>query len=304
MKSKIKLSVVLATRNEEINIERCLNSIKSIADEIIIFDEHSTDNTVEIAKKHSAKVFDVDHNDNFHITKQKAIDKANGDWVLQLDADEVVTPKLAKEIVEIVNSTNDELKKRIIPFSSINHQPLSINHKNLDLFTRHQKLIEVRDGTIGRKTGHVVAFFIPRMNMFFGKPLIYGGVYPDPAIRLIKRGFARLPAKDVHEIMEADGEVGWLFNYMEHYDSPTFERYLERNNRYTDLIAKDLAKQKVPVNALYFILYTLYKPATTFLILYFRHAGFKDGFPGFVWSFFSALRFPISYMKYWQTVRK
>ncbi|KKU80346.1 MAG: Glycosyltransferases involved in cell wall biogenesis [Candidatus Amesbacteria bacterium GW2011_GWA2_47_70] len=83
------LSVVLATRNEEANLTRCLEAVKSIANEIIIADEQSTDKTVGIAKKFGAKVISVPHQENFHITKNIAIDAARGDWILQLDADEV-----------------------------------------------------------------------------------------------------------------------------------------------------------------------------------------------------------------------
>jgi glycosyltransferase involved in cell wall biosynthesis len=303
---RFTLSVVLATRNEEENIARCLNSIKNIADEIIIFDEHSADKTVEISKSFNVKIFDVDHNDNFHITKQKAIEKASGDWILQLDADEVVTPALAKEILVVINKPNNELLKHNInnpEFLSASWITPSTIHKtliakNLKLFIRHQQIVEKRDGQVGKPTGEAAAFFIPRMNMFFGKPLVHGGAYPDPSIRLIKRGKARLPAKDVHEIMEVDGVVGWLFNYMEHYDSPTFERYLWRSNRYTDLLSEEYRKKKLPVNFWTLFQYTMHYPLSTFLSLYFRHKAVLDGYPGFVWSFFSALRFPISYFKY------
>lgn len=274
----VKLSVVLATRNEEENIARCLESVKVIADEIIIFDEYSTDSTREIAEKLGAKVYLEPHHDIFHITKQKAIDMANGNWILQLDADEVVTEELAKEILEVVNG----------------------NHKTISdkLFERHQRLIEERDGKIGSDNGDITAYFIPRLNMFLGKPLRHAGVYPDPAIRLIKKGGAYLPAKSVHEIMHVNGKIGWLKNYMLHYDSPTMKRYLMRLNRYTDLKAQELASDKVSKSIISFLLYTIYKPLYTFANLYFRHAGFKDGPNGFLWSFFSALHFPISYFKY------
>ncbi|EKD90016.1 MAG: Beta 1,4 glucosyltransferase, partial [uncultured bacterium] len=69
----LKLSVVLATRNEEENIGRCLASVKDIADEIIVVDEYSTDKTREIAEKYGAKVFTEPHHDIFHITKEKAL---------------------------------------------------------------------------------------------------------------------------------------------------------------------------------------------------------------------------------------
>src|SRR3989339_856803 len=100
-RSQVRLSVVLATRNEEENIGRCLSSVKDIADEIIIFDEYSTDNTREIAEKYGAKVYLEEHHEIFHITKQKALEKAKGEWILQLDADEVVSRELAKEIVSV-----------------------------------------------------------------------------------------------------------------------------------------------------------------------------------------------------------
>jgi len=103
--SPIKLSVVLATYNEEANLTRCLESVKSIASEIVIADEQSSDKTVAIAKKFGARVISVSHNENFHITKNMAIDAARGNWILQLDADEVVSPELAKEIISVIKNT-------------------------------------------------------------------------------------------------------------------------------------------------------------------------------------------------------
>jgi len=287
MATHINLSVVLATRDEEQNIARCLESVKTIADEILIFDEHSTDKTVAIVKKYGAHVFDVDHNDNFHITKQKAIDKALGEWILQMDADEVITPKLAKEIQQIVHSNNEELlkKKRVLDKNS--------------LYSRHMVALEQRDGKIGKDTGEVVAFLIPRINMFLGKPLIHAGVYPDPAIRLIKNGKAHLPAKSVHEIMEVDGEVSWTEYAMEHYDSPTFNRYLARANRYTDLTAESFKKSSLSLSLRTLMFYSFIKPTIVFLNLYIRHLGILDGMRGFIWSLFSALHFPIAYFKYY-----
>lgn len=277
----MKLSVVLATRNEEENIGRCLESVKAISDEIIVVDENSTDKTCEIAQKFGAKVFLEPHHEIFHITKQKAIEYATGEWILQLDADEVVTPELASEITATTSGsppTNDN-----------------------DLFKRHQSLIEKRDGTIGKKTGEVVGYFIPRRNIFLGKPLIHAGVYPDGVIRLIKNGKARFPQKSVHEQIELDGEVSWLSSDLLHYDSPTLKRYLIRLNRYTDLKAGELRDNKVPKGVISFSLYAIYYPLITFFKLYFRHLGFLDGVRGFLWSFFSAMHFPIAYFKYLTT---
>lgn len=285
---KPKLSVVLATRNEEENIGPCLESVKDIADEIIVMDEYSEDKTREIAKRYGALVFQVKHEPIFHKTKQKALEKATGNWILQLDADERVTLQLSEEILKVIKLSSKKVLGR---------KPE--NKKKAKLFARHQKIIEERDGKIGRSTGEIVAFFLPRLNMFLGKPLRYAGVYPDANIRLVKKDKARFPAKSVHEQMEIDGEVAWLFSDLEHHDSPTLRRYIQRANRYTELSAQEFKKKNVSRSVFILLDYAVVKPVFTFLNLFFRHKGFLDGMRGFLWSLFSAWHFPIAYFKYW-----
>ncbi len=293
----MKLSVVLAVRNEEANLASCLESIKAIADEIVVVDEESTDKTVEIAKKFGARVYEEPHHAIFHITKQKALDLAKGEWILQLDADEVITSGLRDEIKQIVKSSDAEIER-----STEEKFKDQKNKKKAELFKRHERIVEQRDGTIGKESAEIVAFFIPRVNLFLGKPLIHAGVYPDPAIRLVKRGRAHFGLKSVHDIMQIDGKVSWLFNDMMHNDSPTLRKYLMRLNRYTDLHAAELKEKKVPKNIFYFVYYAIFKAKGKFLSLYFRHKGFKDGIRGFLWSAFSASHYPIAYFKYWTGV--
>lgn len=96
-----KISVALATYNEEENIKDCLESVQW-TDEIVVVDGSSTDKTREIAKRMGAKVIKTTNKPMFHINKNKAIDACQGDWVLQLDADERVPAKLAKEMKTVV----------------------------------------------------------------------------------------------------------------------------------------------------------------------------------------------------------
>lgn len=97
---EIKLSVVIITFNEERNIDRCLSSVKSIADEIVVVDSFSTDKTKEICLKHNAKF--VEHKFDGHIEQKNwAITQASNSYVLSLDADEAITPELANEILAI-----------------------------------------------------------------------------------------------------------------------------------------------------------------------------------------------------------
>ncbi len=102
----MSLSVVLATYNEEENLAKCLESVKTITDEIIVVDGGSSDKTVEIAKSFNAKVTVTDNPPIFHINKQKAVEMVTGDWILQLDADEVVSSELGEEIVHTINQEN------------------------------------------------------------------------------------------------------------------------------------------------------------------------------------------------------
>lgn len=111
----IKLSVVLATYNEERNLQKCLDSIRDIADEIVIVDGQSQDDTVNIAKKFKARIFLVENQPLFHINKQIALEKAKGKWILQLDADEVVTDALRQEILETVKQDKQIINGYYIP---------------------------------------------------------------------------------------------------------------------------------------------------------------------------------------------
>jgi glycosyltransferase involved in cell wall biosynthesis len=90
------LSVIIITKNEAGHIARCLESV-SWADEIIVLDSGSDDDTVAICRQFTDKVYRTNW-PGFGIQKQRALDKAGGDWIFSIDADEVVTPELRTEI--------------------------------------------------------------------------------------------------------------------------------------------------------------------------------------------------------------
>lgn len=102
----MKLSVGIITFNEEKILGKTLESVKKIADEIIIVDSNSTDKTVEIAESFGAKV----HNEEwrgFGPQKNSVIDKCQGEWILLIDADEELSPSLVEKILEIINGKNE-----------------------------------------------------------------------------------------------------------------------------------------------------------------------------------------------------
>ncbi len=251
----LKLTVVLATFNEEKNLPGCLNSVKNLADEIVIVDGTSSDKTVAIAKKYGAKVTVTNNPPNFHINKQKAINKARGAWILQLDADERVSEELSKEI---------------------------------------KSKLDVEQSENG--------YWMPRKNYFLGRFLMKGGQYPDYTVRLYKNGMGRLPQKDVHEQAVIEGKIGYLKHPLLHYPYENFSAYFAKWMRYNRLFAGQIHEEMMKKNLLYKIYfglgYLLAKPAHWMLTSYGRHKGFMDGWQGFVFSLFSALRFPVSYIIY------
>ena len=98
------LSIVMIVKNEAECLRNCLSSVKAIADEIIIADTGSTDETVSIAEDFGAKVFNVEWHNDFAEARNKAIEFATCDWILHLDADEIVDENGSRTIREIVDS--------------------------------------------------------------------------------------------------------------------------------------------------------------------------------------------------------
>lgn len=100
-----QLSVVIITYNEERNIRRCLESVKQIADEIVVVDSYSGDNTENICREYKVKF--LKHTFEGHIQqKNYAIDQASFDWILSLDADEALSEELKQAIVGLREKTS------------------------------------------------------------------------------------------------------------------------------------------------------------------------------------------------------
>lgn len=104
MSNKIPISVAIVTKNEEKNIGHALESIKDFED-IVVIDSFSKDQTVEICKKYTNRVF-LHEWQGYSKQKQLAIDYTQNDWVLILDADECVTPDLKREILEKIKNNS------------------------------------------------------------------------------------------------------------------------------------------------------------------------------------------------------
>ena len=277
----VTLSVVIIAYNEEANLARTLESVKPLVGdgkgEIIIVDSGSTDRTVEIAKSFGAKVF-VEEWKGYAAQKNSAIDKATGEWILSLDADEELT---------------DELRKAL-----------------------HLALVFMREKTLPNPEGEwlhnlvgikdplaTVGFRIWRRNFFLGKPLRWGGYFPDSKLRVVLREHAKFEPRLVHEdIAIPVGAIADVWSPILHHSYPTLSDYIEHMNRYSSLGAETvIAKSNGKVR--FGIANIVLRPLITFVYNYFFRLGFLDGREGLLLHIYHATYVSWKYAKAWELSR-
>jgi Glycosyltransferases involved in cell wall biogenesis len=202
------LSAVVLIKNDKKNIERCLRSLDFV-DEVVIVDDFSKDNTLnQISKikkqndKSKFKIFQRKLNSDFAEQRSFGMEKASGEWVLFLDADEEVSPDLKEEIKEAIRYATLE-RDDLVGF-----------------------YIKRRDFFWGRE-------------MKFGEVL---KVRRQGILRLIKKGFGQWQGKvhEKLQVTSYKLQVLSLKNFINHYPHPTIKEFLHEVNFYSSLRANEL----------------------------------------------------------------
>jgi glycosyltransferase involved in cell wall biosynthesis len=247
MTLRLRLSVVVVTRNEEERLRACLEAVVW-ADEIVVVDAESEDKTVAIAQEFTDRVV-VRPWPGYAAQKNTALDLATGDWVLSLDADEVVSPELRAEIARVLASD-----------------------------------------------GPADGYAVPRRNIFCGRWVRHGGLYPDRQLRLFRRGRGRFEARAVHESVRVDGRVASVAGHLEHRSYRDVSDFLLRADRYSTLAAEEAVAQgqRAGVSAL------VLRPLGRFLAMYVVQGGFLDGWRGFLLATLYAYYVLIRSVKIWE----
>ena len=101
------ISFCMICKNEETFIERCLQSVKNIADEMIVVDTGSTDRTIEIAKKNGATILQHEWKNDFSLARNVGLNQAKGEWILFLDADEELHPEDGMKVRDLAKAENE-----------------------------------------------------------------------------------------------------------------------------------------------------------------------------------------------------
>jgi glycosyltransferase involved in cell wall biosynthesis len=270
--SPVTLSVVIITHNEEANLARTLESVQPlIADgkgEIIVVDSGSTDRTVEIAKSFGAKIF-VEEWKGYAAQKNSAIDKATGDWILSLDADEEVGDTARNFIFSVLaGSHNVRVQSSGFWFSRRNY-------------------------FLGRWMRHGGFYPDAKLRMFIRG----SGRFED---RAVHEDVTLLAGQHAHEGggSDSNGSLDLI-----HHSYPRLSDYITHMNRYSSLGAEMVVAKsngKVRFSAINIVL----RPLATFVYNYFFRLGFLDGREGLLLHLYHAVYVSWKYAKAWELSRK
>lgn len=249
-----KLSVTIITFNEESNIGRTLESVKW-ADEIVVVDSGSTDKTVDICRQYTEHVI---HQDWLGFAKQKnfAIDKATGEWILSLDADEPIEEMLAEEIRDIITSPTafDGYyipRKTFFLGKQIRHGGWYPDY-NLRLFRKNKGRFEERavheaikvQGTAGR-TGYAIKHFAyPDLTSYMSSINKYSslavdvmvkkgiGIFKTSSVNILLRPLFTFLLRYIFRLGFLDGKHGLILNlFHAYYVFAKYAKAWARNNQ-------------------------------------------------------------------------
>lgn len=149
--------------------------------------------------------------------------------------------------------------------------------------------------------GDAVAFFIPRRNFFLGRWMKHGGFYPDPKLRLVRRGAGKFEEYGAHPTIKVNGPTRQLKHALIHNAYPTLRGYIDHMNSYSSSGAEvAVAKGHRSFNLLNIVA----RAKLTFIYNYFLRLGFLDGREGFLLHAYHAVYVSWKYAKAWELARK
>ncbi|GIV57676.1 MAG: glycosyl transferase [Rhodothermaceae bacterium] len=258
----VPVSVLIAVRNEAQNLPRCLAALDGWADEVVVVDSQSTDGTVEIAEAHGATVLQFHYRGGWPKKRQWALDTFDfrNDWILILDADEILLDPIKAEIAEAIRRDDHDGYWLRFQLHFLGRQ---LRHGGFDLW----KLFLFRKGK-GRYERRIDGEQTPSMADI-----------------------------EVHEHVVVDGRVGKLKNPIRHENWNSLYRYIEKHNEYSEWEARvyfEGHKGEVPprffgtqAERRRWLKARLVRlpgfPILTFLYHYVLRLGFLDGRPGLIY---------------------
>ncbi len=257
-----KISAVMGVYNEEHNLPRCLQAL-GWCDEIVVVDKFSTDRTADIATGFPNVVF-LQSEDWLNVNINLGIERSTGDWILRIDADEVVSPELAAEIQVKVLALADRpyegfwVPNRVFFFGK---------------WIRYGIALDTRFGTERPGFGYRQVLF--------------------------RKGSASYPCLRQHEELCVRGSWSRLHGHYDHFSHRTVSQWITKMNLYTDLDAGRidvLAPGYLPPKPGK----TVVALAVIFYRLYVKRKGYRDGIHGFITCALNTAYILVERCKLWE----
>lgn len=268
------LSAVVITLNSAATLKRCLESL-SFADELIVLDGGSSDQTQMIARDCGARVFENSDWLGFGAQKNRALDLASHHWILLLDSDEWFEVDAAQEIRRVIKES-EKTSANSVGDSSI----------------------KAPSASVALPDTKPLAYRLRRRSRYLGEVVRHSGWWPDHVTRLFQRDAARYSEDWVHErlLLREPKRLGTLRAIIEHDAVMSVEQVLGKTNRYSSLSAKQMhaAGRSASVRL------AIAKGLWAFVRTYLFQLGFLDGRVGFLIAFHSAETTFYRYLKLWE----
>ena len=278
----MKISSIIISKNEEARIEKCLSSL-AWTDEVIVVDNGSEDKTQAIVRAHKATVVSAKGINDFAKLRNLGSEKANSGWLLYVDADEVVTEELAKEIREVTSPPAGRAGRHDSPTPSSSG------------LTRGSSLKQKLDSPAwaGGNDKMVNGYEIRRKNYYLGH-MWPGDEY---ILRLMRKDALVEWYGKLHETARIRGEIGRLNAPMIHNTHRTLEEMLQKTNDWSEVEAALRLKANHPP----VVSWRLWRVALTgFFKSYIHEGGYRAGTIGFIESMYQAFSMFITYAKLWE----
>ncbi|MBN1484708.1 MAG: glycosyltransferase family 2 protein [Chloroflexia bacterium] len=197
------LSVAIPAKNEERYIAGCLDSVSGLADEIVVALAPDSSDRTAEICQQRGARIEWVTFVSFAQLRNDCLALCRQPWVFFLDADEVAQPELCREITTAIQQAPDPADSEAF-----------------------------------------VGYWIPRYNYFFGRRVGHGGWYPDHQLRLLWRERAHYPEHQrVHEVVQLQGQAGYLQEHFWHYNIDTLEEFQRKQRRYARLEAEMFLQQ-------------------------------------------------------------
>ncbi|AOC90744.1 glycosyltransferase [Bacillus sp. L381] len=250
--AECKLTLCMIVKNEERYISRCLSSVQDIADEIVIVDTGSQDNTKDICKNFQARVYDLEWENDFAKARNYGLQHAEGDWILMLDADEELDQETGRFLTSLLH---DELPSRGL-LKIINYTGKQLD-ENEALESMQPRLFRNHEGLLyqGRIHENIMSSNEEENNAFFTLPCVihhYGYLEQEEKIKQKhKRNISIL-----NEELSEETPDPWLIYHLasECYRIKDYEKALHLVN---GSIFQFLSENRMPPSLLYYLKYTI-----------------------------------------------